>query len=259
MTTVEQRNGVPVERAEYVEHPSLAHALAAFQAELPHVGKTKTAQVKSEKGSYSYTYADLADVAKVAHPVMGRHGLSFSTKPTLNEDGKFVLYYVLRHDSGQEDSGEFPLPSAGNMQAIGASLTYSRRYALCAITGLVADEDTDGRDAGEVKVQASSTRRTAQRRSAQRRDTTLPVYVDPVREPRPVGDDLPGQARTALRSVAERNGWDLGRVAAVFESQHGVGLRECGDAAAITEFTRALVSDPEHVLATDPPAVAPES
>ena len=41
----------------------LAGALAAFQRDLPRIGKGNTAQVKSDKANYSYRYADLADIS----------------------------------------------------------------------------------------------------------------------------------------------------------------------------------------------------
>lgn len=56
-------------------------------------------------------------------------------------------------------------------------------------------------------------------------------------------------ARATLRAAAERNEWDLGRIAAVFEQQYGAALRETASAEDITAFTRALVGDPAHVLA----------
>src|SRR5690606_41606077 len=46
------------------DHKNLAEALAAFQAEVPTVAKTKRANV----GQYAYTYADLADVVEAATP-----------------------------------------------------------------------------------------------------------------------------------------------------------------------------------------------
>lgn len=123
---------------------SLASALAELQTKLPEISKSKRADVRSDKGNYSYTYADLADVTKAVMPVMGPLGLSFTSRPTLTADGRFVLAYSLLHASGDAQSGEYPLPSAGSPQAIGSAITYARRYALCAVTGAVADEDDDG-------------------------------------------------------------------------------------------------------------------
>lgn len=126
---------------------SLAAALAAVQAELPEIRKGETAEVKSERTgkTYKYSYADLADVSQVILPLLGKHGLAWITKPTFNAEGKFVLAYKLRHVSGEEEAGEYPLPDRGTPQEIGSAITYARRYALCAVTGVApAADDDDG-------------------------------------------------------------------------------------------------------------------
>lgn len=133
---------------------NIATALAAFQAELPKVTKSKTAHVETKSGvKYTYKYADLADVTEVVMPLLAKHGLSFSSKPTIDDNGRFVLAYVLRHSSGESDSGVYPLPS-GSPQEIGSALTYARRYALSAITGVAAEEDDDGKAAKETRTES---------------------------------------------------------------------------------------------------------
>lgn len=128
---------------------NLAEALAAFQAELPRLGKDNTA----DAGTYSYKYADLADVSATVLPKLAAQGLSFSSKPTIL-DGKFVLEYVLRHTSGDEDRGIYPLPS-GRPQEVGSAITYARRYVLLSVSGVFpGGEDDDGKAAQETRVEA---------------------------------------------------------------------------------------------------------
>jgi hypothetical protein len=116
----------------------IATALAAFQAEMPTVAKAHTATVKSDKGSYSYTYAGLADVSEAAMPLLAKHGLSFSCLP-----GGGVLTGMLLHSSGQSLTASLPINGA-TPQQVGSSLTYMRRYLLGCMTGLVTDDDDDG-------------------------------------------------------------------------------------------------------------------
>ena len=126
---------------------SLAGALAKVQANLPTIEKSKTATVAMKSGgTYSYKYADLADAVEKTYPLLAEHGLSFSASPTLNASGRFVLAYALLHESGEERSGEYPLPdpSSSRPQEIGSAITYARRYSFCAVTGLVTEEDDDG-------------------------------------------------------------------------------------------------------------------
>lgn len=131
---------------------TLADALAAFQEHLPQVLKGETATVTSEKGSYRYRYADLADVSEAVLPALGRVGLSFSAMPTY-VDGAFQLVYTLAHaGSGEHKTGYWPLPDPARekAQVVGSALTYARRYALLAVTGVAPQgDDDDGKAASE--------------------------------------------------------------------------------------------------------------
>ena len=123
------------------KHESLTAALAAFQAEIPTVAKSNEANA----GTYKYSYADLSDVTEVAMPLLGKHGLAWVTIPTMTDAGGFVLKYELRHESGDSIEGVYPLP-APTMQAqqVGSAITYARRYAFCAVTGIApGGDDTD--------------------------------------------------------------------------------------------------------------------
>lgn len=131
-------------------HKTLAEALAAFQAECPQVRKSSTANVtgKSRDGrpvSYKYDFADLSTIHEVIDPIKGKHGLSFSARPTMTKGG-FVLKYALRHDSGETVKGTWPLedPHQVNPQEMGKLITYYRRYAECAVLGIAPGGDDDG-------------------------------------------------------------------------------------------------------------------
>lgn len=139
MTETQQAEvgGNPAERI-YEGTPLLNAALAAVQAEIPHVA----AKEEADAGSYSYKYADLAAVSAAVLPLLGRNGLAFTAWPTMNDQGKFVLRYELLHKSGQSKAGEYPI-GGGNAQAVGSAITYARRYALCAVTGIAPKDDDD--------------------------------------------------------------------------------------------------------------------
>lgn len=124
------------------KHETLAGALAAFQAELPTVEKGSTAKVQTKSGpGYSFEYADLSDVSARVLPLLGRHGLAWTTRPTLR-DGVFVLVYELRHEGGETVDGLYPLPpSSTPAQQMGGAITYARRYTLCAVTGVAPGGD----------------------------------------------------------------------------------------------------------------------
>lgn len=136
---------------------TLAEALAAFQANLPQVTKGETARVATKDGGqYSYDYADLADLSPVVLPALGRVGLSWSCKPQVDKQGRFVLRYKLRHVSGEQDTGKYPLPNGVPAQQLGSAITYGRRYCLLAVTGVAPADgsDDDGQAAGQATTSA---------------------------------------------------------------------------------------------------------
>jgi len=158
------------------QHPTLAAALAAVQAELPDVGKTSTGKIEGESKtsgrafSYQYKYADLAAVSKAVMPLLGRHGLAFTARPTLLND-QFFLAYSLMHTSGEREDGVYPLPDPQRTdpKKVGSAITYARRYCLCAATGVAPDEDDDGAAAGQA---------VAEQEAAARRQRNAPPEVD---------------------------------------------------------------------------------
>lgn len=138
-------------------------ALARLQMDLPRIAKDQTAKVPMKAGgSYQYKYADLAQVSQQVLPLLGKLGLSFTSRPTLREN-RLVLVYELRHASGEMIAGEYPLPDRGTPQEIGGAITYARRYCLCAVTGVAADDD----DTDAVAAESAARRRREPRPQAQ--------------------------------------------------------------------------------------------
>ena len=110
----------------------LAAALAAVQAGLPRVVKSETAEVRSDKGNYTYTYADLEDVSDAIMPLLGKNGLAFTTWPAYDGEGRIILTYELLHVSGEAKARDFPLwmllPQRVNAQTIGGLIKIGRAH-----------------------------------------------------------------------------------------------------------------------------------
>lgn len=127
----------------------LYKALLAAKAELPVVAKNSTATIQSNNGgrSYSYSYADLADIDRQATPVLSAHGLMIDFEMHKAEDGTPILTGMLIHPaSGGYKTSEWDV-TGRTPQDQGGSITYGRRYLTGILTGLITDEDTDGRQA----------------------------------------------------------------------------------------------------------------
>lgn len=132
----------------------LMQAILAVQSEAPTLTKDKT------NPHFNSKFAGLDTITETIGPILHRHGLAWMTFPGCDESGNPVLRYSLAHAAtGEEKGGEMPLLLGKNdMQGLGSAITYGRRYALCAVLGLVADEDDDGNAAaasGEAPRRAS--------------------------------------------------------------------------------------------------------
>lgn len=126
------------------EHKTLAEALAAFQSNLPHVDKG------SVNPHFKSAYSPLEDIVKVVLPALAAQGLTWMTMPTM-DGSEFVLKYELRHVGGESVGGAYPLVG-GNDQQRGSSISYAKRYALCAVTGVTpGGDDDDGNAATKSK------------------------------------------------------------------------------------------------------------
>ncbi|OFW58460.1 MAG: hypothetical protein A2133_00840 [Actinobacteria bacterium RBG_16_64_13] len=125
-----------------VEIGELAAALAKAQAEFPSVKKDQTAKIESQKGSYSYTYADLASVLEAVRGPLTKNGLALVQPMTWSDEHPWLLTRLL-HSSGQWIESRYPLAMYERPQEMGSAITYARRYTISALLGIAAEEDDD--------------------------------------------------------------------------------------------------------------------
>jgi len=213
--------------------PHLNAALSAVQADLPRIGKGKTAEVPTKAGGkYSYSYADLADVSDAIIPLLGKHGLAFTCWPTLSGN-RFVLRYELLHESGETRVGEYPLPIDAGAQALGSAITYARRYTLCAVTGVAPDDDDD--------AAAADAKRAAERQAEQ-------AEYDKAR------DDAVQKVMGAWAN--HFGGWDADAAATLFNAWSKGGTVAQATPAQLRTFTGYLLALPPEDAGSTPPAAA---
>lgn len=125
----------------------LATALAAVQ------GAMEPARMNAVNPFLKNKYADLNSVIESVKLLLAENGLSYVQMPNTPpiEYGPAIgLTTRLMHSSGQwiEETYTMPMPSEERgksmMQVAGSAISYARRYALSAMLGIVADEDSDG-------------------------------------------------------------------------------------------------------------------
>ena len=96
---------------------------------------------------FKNTYANLESVIDAVKPALNANGIVFIQSFSPSESGKLNLTTRLMHESGEWLEDELTMPLQKNdAQGYGSAATYSRRYALAAITGLYQADD-DGTEA----------------------------------------------------------------------------------------------------------------
>ncbi len=125
---------------------SLAEALAKAQSKFTAVAKTKTAKVPMKSGgTYSYNYADLADIWDMIRGPLGETGIAVLQPVETTDNGVVVTTMLIHAGSGQSLSCRVAMPTfQAGAQGLGSAITYARRYGLGSMLGIVTDEDDDG-------------------------------------------------------------------------------------------------------------------
>lgn len=133
-------------------------AQADMQARLPRIVETKNnLQTKSK-------YAALEDINHQIMPVLQAYGFSVSFSVNQNENNVSVTA-TLKHRMGHREETTITLPIdnvgiAGTVNktivhAIGSTVTYAKRYALCAILN-ISTGDNDGNNTPHVGVEENA-------------------------------------------------------------------------------------------------------
>lgn len=122
-----------MEQSELINE--LAMALSKAQ------GKITGALKDSANPFYKSKYADLASIWDACRGPLSENGLA--VVQTLSNDGENIsITTTLMHSSGQWIRSALGIkPVKSDPQGIGSTITYARRYALAAITGVAQIDD----------------------------------------------------------------------------------------------------------------------
>lgn len=140
------------------EITELARAMLKVQADLQPA-------LKDRENTFSHSrYATLNSVMEACREALISNGIWLAQYPIPVEAGHMGLVTKLTHaESGQWQSSLMVMPlSKADPQGYGSAMTYSRRYALSALIGIVTEEDDDGIGAGTETGQRPRRKRQAQ-------------------------------------------------------------------------------------------------
>ena len=126
---------------------AFAEALARLQAKLPQINKDGRIIVKGTERS---RYARIEDIDVAIRPLMAEEGFAFSFDSDSADTKVFKLSCKLSHQMGHSETKFLTLPLDAseyrtNVQSIGSTLSYGKRYLIKMHLNLVeAGEDDDG-------------------------------------------------------------------------------------------------------------------
>lgn len=139
-------------------------ALGRLSAKMPRVKKNGTIDLIDKRGHNKgiLKFAKWEDIDKIIRPLLGEEGftLSFNSAPRTVEGGGLIVTGTLLHRDGHSRSASMPLaldtgPGRNNLQAMGSTLSYGKRYCAEMLLNIVREgEDDDGRTGGAEYVSA---------------------------------------------------------------------------------------------------------
>lgn len=125
-------------------------SLSKFQTLVHVIKKNRTAKINSQKGNYSYKYADLGSITNSIKSSLAECGLSYRWEFQETSGNLKVTCFVSHRDGHTEtttmDARADNSGYKNDIQQKGSTNTYLQRYTLIGALGLsTADEDNDGR------------------------------------------------------------------------------------------------------------------
>lgn len=116
-------------------------SLAAMQCELPRV-------IEHGEGHNKAKYAKLEDINDAIRPTLHNHGFAVTFR-IKTEGGLVHITTVLSHRDGHSEETTIPLAldttgSKNAVQAVGSTISYGKRYGLCAMLNISTGDDDDG-------------------------------------------------------------------------------------------------------------------
>jgi hypothetical protein len=207
----------------------LLSELAEVQNELPTMPKSSQA--------YGYKYTDLDTITQTIKPILHNHGIGYIQSVGGLSMDDMTLTTRIFNKAGQyiEDTAALPaINSTKNnaAQTLGMSITYMRRYALCAMLGITSDEDvdanTDGRDNTASRPSNTRTPQPPKQAAKPKQPAKLPFT--------PKGGESTPEEKARIKELCEAKYADGKRIFSNEEIKTYSGYRQTKTARELIAF-----------------------
>jgi hypothetical protein len=122
--------------------------MAAMQSEMPRVFKLAE--------GHNTTYARLEDINDAIRPALQKFGFCVTFRIDQQNMDSVKVTAVCAHKLGHSENASLTLPldksgSKNAVQAIGSTVSYGKRYTLCALLNISTGDDTNGFKLGSTQ------------------------------------------------------------------------------------------------------------
>lgn len=149
---------------------------------------------------FKQPYATLASFVAASRTVLAKHGFTL-VQPLHTKEGNLCITTMLLHTSGDYLQATVCVPLKDQPQAMGATITYFRRYCLGSMLGLVGEPDDDAEMAVEPTRQPQPARPAAP--NPARPAAPNPARPAPQQPAAPKVQEPPSTSTAAAPEVAE--------------------------------------------------------
>lgn len=222
---------------------SFPEAFIALQAAIKPAIKDAKNDAFKRDGKAS-RYADFGAVWDAIKEPLHTNGFAVTQLVQYEGETMFLETILLHSATGPCLKSQYPLrPTRADPQGFGSAITYAKRYALCAMLGVVADDDDDGNKASE--------RPSNPQRDAIHTPKTMGVEARPNSAP-PVGEDpdvVQGVINWRDRHIARINACERLPDTYMWEDEYKAEMDKAKSKApeAYKAVLRALQTRREHI------------
>jgi ERF superfamily len=134
-------------------------AFGKMQEELPIINKDgrievegrATAKTVAGRKDRAQLYSTFSNIFKIVKPIARKHGFTIWFEPGIGADERLTMRTHLDHDKGHGISCIIPLPletsgAKNNVQGVGSSISYGKRYGLIAVCAIISEAPEDKDD-----------------------------------------------------------------------------------------------------------------
>lgn len=147
-------------------------AMAAAQAQIRRIERTKQVRISGQKGSYTFEYAEMDELNDACRDAFSTNGIGcFTPFSRQSLQGEAIQHLIVSHRDGGRARITFAFAPGHDVKDLGGQTTYIMRYLFSKFWRLHAEGDADDQPTREGETSAEVTRK----REEPRREPPKPV------------------------------------------------------------------------------------